>query len=319
MQHFSKEQIRQARKANLYDFILRYHSGDFKMYGTSIHPKINRSLSIKQGYCGYVDFATDEKGNSVDFLTKHLGYQLDDAVFALCNEGYHLIPSTQERQQIRLEKTSPQFPKPIEASYKQLFAYLMSRCIATETIKMLIGLKIIYQDTYNNIVFINSDRDWGELRGTNTYADARCLHRSECQEFRESKYGWCSYMNYCKRYKKNAYHRMVANSRDDGFWWFKIGDGISEKVYVCEAPIDSISLYELHRLNDVKENAVFVSIGGVSKQKAINRLKQHSRVILAVDNDNAGAECRKRNSDLECIIPRLKDWNDDLKAFLKQS
>jgi hypothetical protein len=35
--------------------------------------------------------------------------------------------------------------------------------------------------------------------------------------------------------------------------------------------------------------------------------------------DYAGSECRKRNSELECIIPRLKDWNDDLKALLKQS
>jgi hypothetical protein len=319
MQHFSKEQIRQARKVNLYDFILTYHSGDFRRDGTSIHPRANRSLSIKQGYCGYIDFATDDKGNSVDFLTKYLGYELDNAVFALCGEGYHLIGSTQERQQIRLEKASPQFPKPIEASYKQLFAYLISRGISTGTIKMLIDLKIIYQDTYNNIIFVNSERDWGERRGTNTYADARCLHRSECQEFRESKYGWCSCMNDCIQYKNDAYHSMIANSREDGFWWFKIGDGNSEKVYVCEASIDAISLYELHRLNGIKENVVFVSIGGVAKQKTIDRLKQHSRVMLAVDNDNAGSECRKRNSELECIIPRLKDWNDDLKALLKQS
>ena len=48
------------------------------------------------------------------------------------------------------------------------------------------------------------------------------------------------------------------------------------------------------------------------KQPAIDRLKRHTRVILAVDNDEAGSECRKRNSELESIIPNHKDWNEDL-------
>ena len=48
------------------------------------------------------------------------------------------------------------------------------------------------------------------------------------------------------------------------------------------------------------------------KQPAIDRLKRHTRVILAVDNDDAGSECRKRNAELESIIPNHKDWNEDL-------
>lgn len=314
MQHFSKEQLQRARRTNLYDFLITYHSSQYRKDGNSIHPKDNGSISIKQGYCGYIDFATDEKGNSVDYLTKHLGYQLDEAVFALCGEGSPTADVSSNRQEPQLEKLPPQFPDPIDAAYKQLYAYLMNRGITADTIKMLVDLKILYQDKNNNIVFANKERTWGERRGTNTYADARCLHRAECQDFKESEHGWCACMNTCDRYKKDAFRGMIANSREDGFWWFKIGDGKADKVYVCEASIDAISLYELHQMDGIKENAVYVSIGGTAKQPAIDRLKKHSRVILAVDNDSAGSECRKRNAELECIIPKTKDWNEDLKA-----
>lgn len=315
MQHFSKEQLQQARKTNLYDFLMRYHSGEFRRDGNSIHPRDNNSLSIKQGYCGYIDFATDEKGNSVDFLTKHLGYQLDDAVFALCGESGPSVSSTSDKPIPQIEKLPTRFPYPIEASYKQLYAYLMSRGISANTIKMLIDLKILYQDTHNNIIFANKERNWGERRGTNTYADARCIHRAECQNFKESDYGWCTCMDSCEKYKKDAYRGMIANSREDGFWWFQVGDNTSDKVYVCESSIDAISLYELNRLKGVEENAVYASIGGTAKQPAIDRLKRHKRVIFAVDNDNAGSKCRSRNAELECIIPNRKDWNEDLMAI----
>ena len=314
MQHFSKDQLQRARRTDLYDFLMRFHLGEFRKDGNSIHPRDNGSLSIKQGYSGYIDFATDEKGNSVDFLTKHLGYQLDDAVFALCGKGSPSGDTSYSRTEPQIEKLPPQFPDPIGTSYKQLYAYLMNRGISSETIKMLIDMKILYQDSHNNIIFANKERNWGERRGTNTYADARCVHRTECPDFKEGEHGWCTSMNTCERYRKDAYRGMIANSREDGFWWFQVGDHKSDKVYVCEASIDAISLYELHQMDGVKENAVYVSIGGTAKQPAINRLKQHSRVILAVDNDDAGSECRRRNADLECIIPKNKDWNDDLKA-----
>lgn len=293
---------------------MRYHFGDFRKDGNSIHPKNNNSLSIKKGYCGYMDFATNEKGNSVDFLTNHLGYSLDDAVFALCGESGPSVVVLAEKQEMKMEKFPPQFPDPVNTSYKQLYAYLMGRGISSDTIKMLIELKILYQDTHNNIIFANKERNWGERRGTNTYADARCIHRIECQNFNECEHGWCSCMKDCERYKKDVFRGMIANSRSDGFWWFQVGNTKAQKVYVCEASIDAISLYEIHKLDGIRENAVYISIGGTAKQPAIDRLKKQCRVILAVDNDAAGSECRKRNAELECVIPKLKDWNEDLKA-----
>ena len=332
MQHFSRELLYQARRTDLYEYLLTYHMDQFCREGHSIHPINNRSVSIKQGYNGYIDFSTGESGNSVDYLVRHLGYQLDEAVFSLCRNGnptdafyspdiMSVSPFGCAHSALNIkecsDKLEPQFPEAFNGPYKQLYAYLMWRGVSSDTIAMLVDEKILYQDTRSNIIFANKERDWGERRGTNTYMEERCLHRSGCKNFVKLDYDRCKSMGTCSSYKKSAFRGMIANSRSDGFWWFQVGAGKSDKVYVCEAAIDAISLYELHKKMSEIENAVYVSIGGTAKQPAINRLKSHKRVILAVDNDSAGSECRKRNADLECIIPKHKDWNEDLLAEKK--
>ena len=281
MQHFTTEQMQRARKTDLHEYLMRYHADSFKIDGVSIHPRDNGSLSIKRGYSGYMDFATGDKGNSVDFLVKYMNYELDQAVFALCGESA-TVPTVQKTEAPKIENLPPVFPNPVQGRYKNLYAYLLKRGISQETIQMLIDQKILYQEAeHNNMVFANKERDWGELRGTYDQGE-------------------------------KSFHGVVANCRHDGFWWFQIGEGKAEKVFICEAAIDAISLYEIHKKNNQIGNHVYVSIGGVMKQPAIDRLKIKCHLIMAVDNDEAGSECRKRNAELESIIPNHKDWNEDL-------
>ena len=108
---------------------------------------------------------------------------------------------------------------------------------------------------------------------------------------------------------------MIKNNRPDGFWWFKYGDEKEKAVFICESAIDAISLYEIYRLTNQLFPAVFVSIGGVAKQQTIDRLKAKKKIIIAVDNDDAGNQCRNRNGNTKSYIPRLKDWNEDLKKL----
>ena len=106
------------------------------------------------------------------------------------------------------------------------------------------------------------------------------------------------------------FHGIITNSRHDGFWWFRTSKNAT-KAYICEAAIDAISLYELHKIQGNKEEAYYISIAGVAKQPAINRLKQSKlHIVIAVDNDDAGQQCRNRNSELEYILPVHKDWNE---------
>lgn len=278
MKQFSKAQLQRARTADLYDFLLRYHANQFKIEGKSLRPTDNHSISIKRGYSGYYDFSNGEKGNSIDFLIRHMGYTLDEAVYALCGE---ISQATAKRPAPACDCETVSFPPPLKGKYRHLFAYLMKRGIAQETIQALIDFSILYQEPkHNNMVFINKERDWAEVRGTYTANGI-------------------------------AYHGIVTKSRHDGFWWFASGDN-PQVAYICEASIDAISLYELHRLNGNLAPAYYISIGGVTKQDTINRIKNKKKTIIAVDNDYAGQLCRDKNSECESIIPKNKDWNEDL-------
>lgn len=275
-----KEQIVSARHADLYAFLIKYHNSSFKIEGNSIRPKDNHSISIKKGYNGFKDFATGETGNSIEFLTNHMGYTFVKAVQALSNGSATIY--SKNIQQNGIKDVPPQFPAPVDGRYKNLFAYLLSRSISAETIQMLINQKIMYQEkSKNNIIFINAERNFGEIRGTYTYG--------------------------------KSFHGVVPNSRNDGFWWCRTSKNAT-KGYICEAAIDAISLYELHKIRRYQEEAYYISIAGVAKQSAIDRLKNSKlHIVLAVDNDAAGQQCRDRNSELEYILPVNKDWNEDLQ------
>ena len=79
----TKEQIQAARKVDLHRFLLHHHPNEVLQEGESIRLCCNHSISIKEGYCGYTDFATDETGNSIDCLIHYFNYTLPDAVNAL--------------------------------------------------------------------------------------------------------------------------------------------------------------------------------------------------------------------------------------------
>ena len=280
----SKEQAASARSADLYDFLVTYYDSNFKHEGDSIRPVDNHSISIKKSYKGYKDFATNETGNPIDFLMKHMGFDFVNAVQALSDVPASAISQPADAQQYGISNVPPKFPEPVDGMYRNLFAYLKNRGISTETIQMLVEQKNMYQEkSKNNIVFINMEKDFAEIRGTYTLG--------------------------------KPFHGIVPHSRHDGFWWFRTSRNAA-KAYICEAAIDAISLYELHKIQGNHEEAYYISIAGVAKQPAIDRLKKYKyKLVLAVDNDDAGQQCRDRNSELEYIIPMHKDWNEDLQAF----
>lgn len=278
--------MQSARKANLYDYLMCNHLSDCIKDGNSLRPKCNHSISIKKGYAGYKDFSSDETGNSVDFLVRYMGYDLDTAVFALSEQVASVLIAEAEREKELNIVVPVEFPKPLTGRWKQLYAYLQARGISVDIINLLVQQKIIYQSAErNNIIFINRERDFAEARGTYTYG--------------------------------KPYHR-IYKGQADRFWWFKPWEGTVECVYVCEAAIDAISLYQLHTSSKEAQKAIYVSLGGVANQQTIDRLKRQPagyKVVLAVDNDAAGEACRKRNNDLDYILPEGKDWNEDLLNY----
>ena len=121
----SKEQIQAARHTDLYDFLVRHHDPDFTHEGDSIKPKNNHSISVRRGYSGYKDFSTGETGNSVEFLTRHMGYGFVHAVQALAGMAAPSLTSPPAATQPDAAgHVPPGFPAPVDGMYRILFAYL---------------------------------------------------------------------------------------------------------------------------------------------------------------------------------------------------
>lgn len=274
----SKEQCEEARRAALYDYLILRHPMDFTREGDSLRPRVNHSLSIRKGYCGYKDFATGETGNSVDFLTTHLGYSFQDAVTALSRD----IPmkSKADAQANKVREFS--LPTRNAGDSSAARSYLAQRGIPGGLTDFLIHRGLLYQSgTQNNLVFLSKQRDFAELRGT--------MHGS--------------------------HFHGVRRTAPDRFWGFSPVDGHEAvRAYVCEAAIDALSLFVLHCIDGKSVNAVYCSIAGVANQKAIDKIASFLPVVLAVDNDEAGLACRERNAGCSAEQPNNKDWNEDLQA-----
>lgn len=282
----TRAQIQAARVVDLYDWALRHpdlFEAEGRGEGASLRLKSNHSISIKQGYCGYKDFAAENdesraaKGNSIDFLVKHLGYDFVSAVKDLLKgEAVSCLNVTEEG-------TPPPraFELPQKAdNQRRLFAYLCkTRGIPAAVVQSLLDLGYIYQDTRGNIVF-HGREDWAELHGTLSPNIA-----------------------------EKAYKGIVSGSIPSGSWFFKVGDNPAA-CYICEAAIDAISLAVI-----LGASAFYISIGGAGKQSTIDRVKAGKLpAIIAVDNDKAGDACAARNDELERLVPSRKDWNEDLLA-----
>ena len=78
-----RTQILAAKNGRLFEFLMCCHPSSFKREGNSLRLQNNRSISVKRGYYGYLDFSTGETGDGIDLLVRHLGYTFQDAVTAL--------------------------------------------------------------------------------------------------------------------------------------------------------------------------------------------------------------------------------------------
>ena len=275
--NFTKEEIRSARSVDLAGFLTSRFPENYRKIGNSLVERDNKSLSIRFGYTGYLDFATGERGNSVDYLTNRLHYSLPDAVKMLNQYAGQAssLPACPHRPF--------SMPVPADQPFSRVRDYLLEvRLIPVSFTDELIRKGLLYQEEHTgNAVFANPEGDYCELRGT---------YRNETRPFHG-----------CRKASPNR------------FWYYNDCDDVKPvRVYICEAAIDAISLKLLMSVRGpIYFPCVFVSIGGVANQQTIDRIKSRAPTILAVDNDDAGEQCRKRNPELDYIIPGGKDWNED--------
>jgi hypothetical protein len=289
VKNVTRDEIRKARVAGLYEYLEACHPDGFRYVGTTmLCMKSRDSIYIKKGIPGFTDFSDGSHGNSIDFLTEYLGYPFREAVAALVSSRapVHVVRicAAPETRQGGIPLRTIVLPEPADKPYRRMYAYLGSRGFPADLIRHMESSGLAYQESlHGNIVFASPERDYCEIRGTCTYAD-RPFHG--CMKTRPDRF-W--YLINCRTQEK------------------------PETAYICEAAIDAASLLLLHKYDGITGPAAYISIGGAANQQSINRIKTRIRSVLAVDNDEAGQKCRDRNHELESIIPFCKDWNDDLR------
>lgn len=313
----SEDFIYNAKQANLIDYMLTCHpDAVINCYG--IRDREHDSLVLfPHSYCR---FSTGEANDGIAYLEKYQGYRWRDAViglheFFLGNGDKPGAPAFDSSYR----KTDQTFYRPVPTDHTDLITcYLHNeRGISLDTIARLIKLKKIYPATapgFGNdyVCFANHDTDFYSLRNLSAEGMPKLQFAKNPREF------W--YFTSVELHSMDNLISFVNQSADPY--------PIDLPLYICESPIDSISLYEL-----IKKPGIYAAMGGLKLATATNmvssfryKVQTHDtpkrKTYVAVDNDPAGIKFAERfpiEIPHERIVPRGKDWNEDclLKIIYK--
>lgn len=267
-----------------------------------IYPKTN----------SYHRFSTGKGGSVIDFVME-MGQMDKKQAFEYLHQqltGDAVDVSTAQHPTPK-QAQEPKQPKPFtlppacEGKYSRLFSYLIkTRGIDSKVVSELVnnkknGKSYIYEDENHNVVFVGKDYE-----GKDAYASRRSTIPT------------------------STFRGEAPGSNQSVGWGIH---NASDILYVCEAPIDAISLMCLNN-NDTK-TMNYLAMGGTGKDKSVYNFLDHNRnikhVILANDNDEAGlkadekisSEIAKRYSDIKVTVLKPehgKDVNEEL-LFRKQA
>lgn len=200
------------------------------------------------------------------------GYSKDQAIKAL-REQYVNNNNVSTAQ--HCEKKVPQekppekkeliLPEKVQGKYSRAYAYLVkTRCLDAAIVTQCIKDGLIYEDTKHNVVFVGKDKN-----------------------------GQAAFATRHTTLTGSSFKRDVAGSRQDIGWI--VNSPKAQKLYVCEAPIDALSIMTLKKQeNKPIDKFAYLATCGTGKDKAVyTRLQENSQikeVVLANDNDGAGKE-----------------------------
>lgn len=303
----SQDIIDQAKSVNLIDYMLINHPDKvFTNYG--VRDSEHDSLVLyPDSFCRY---STGEVQDSIYYLEHYQGYRWRDAVLelsAFAKENYDKPEAT--AFDFGRKKTG-RFFRPIETKNLDLITdYLHNeRGISIDTVQNLIKIGKLYPATASGLgenfaCFVNDSMEFYSLRNISS----------------------------------DGLPKLQYTKNPGGFWWFSPLEFMAETdllksieragslypadmpLYICESPIDAISLYEL-----THKNAIYAAMGGLKPNVALNIIQEFStskngdsenqrKIVIATDNDDPGNKFAESFPvPHERIHSDLKDWNEDL-------
>ena len=234
-------------------------------------------------------------GGPIQFMQHFYGMDFVDAVKYLLDgeEGAEFVQASRTP-----EPKLPFTPPKLSKNMHRTFAYLIkTRKIDADIVQHFVNEKKIFEtEEYHNAAFCGYDEK-GEMKQ---------MH------LRSTLPGNRFFMD-IDGSDKQYYFRHIGTNSD---------------VYVFEAPIDMLSYITMNKEN--WQESSYVCLGGVAidaLKNVLNTNEQISKVYMCVDRDDAGDKTVKRIGDelnemgyeWERILPKNKDWNEDLTAGSEQT
>ncbi|MGV0169058.1 toprim domain-containing protein [Furfurilactobacillus sp. WILCCON 0119] len=147
-----------------------------------------------------------------------------------------------------------------------------------------------------------------------------------------------TYQNKAKFGKRGTSKLIVPGSATNFGWHFRNSNQQPDTMVITEAPIDTMSYFQLHHRDFTGKSVEFCSLSGSeSKAKSVSNLMKQlfidpgygrpKEVHFAVDNDRAGHglvqkfidvgwdQLKPETMKVMVDVPKVgKDWNDQVKA-----
>lgn len=291
--YFSDEQKLRANSVDLPEF-LRCRGEKLIRSGREYRLGSDHSITVRGD--AWFDHASRKGGRAVSFVQQFYGLSYPEAMSVLLGgeQGAGYPPAKQQKE----KPPKPFELPPVHSDMRRVYAYLMRRRnIDREVISHFAQAGTLYEDAeYHNAVFAGKDE-----HGVFRHAHKRSTG-SAGKVFRINAEG--SQPQY-------SFHHS----------------GVSDHLYVFEAPIDMLSFITLYPEN--WQTHSYVALCGTGGQAMLWMLEQNPgirNVALCLDNDKAGQIAAKRLADelqgagYNCgiLLPINKDWNDDLCAVREQ-
>ena len=288
--NFTKEQREEARQTDLASFLIS--QGESVKKSGSEYEWLDGSQKITiRGNLWYHQYE-QKGGDAIDFVRRFYNKDYVGAVQLLlsqtCGNLTKSAPIERKEKQFKLPERNDRMSR--------VYSYLLlTRGIDKEILYEFVCKKMIYESAkYHNAVFVGYDSDGNprhaHLRGT---------------------------------VSSNAFKGNVSGSKPEySFHW----NGTSDKLFLFEAPIDMLSFISMRK--DNWQSHTYVASCSVSDRVLFQCLKDNSnikKVYLCFDNDEAGQTANKLIADKlnkiniqnEILIPKQKDWNEDLTLLEK--
>ena len=291
--HFTEEQKLRAGAVDLEYFLLG--RGE-KLIASGREKRLASDRSITVRGNEWYDHAASKGGGPVSFVQTYYGLSYPEAMTMLLGGDAGQTKTVSEER-----KRAPPKPfalPPANDNMRRVYAYLLKeRKLDREVVAHFAREGTIYEDAeHHNCVFVGRDEAGiprhAHLRSANSFGQTFRINVEGCDP----------------RY---SFHHL----------------GSDGNLLVFEAPIDLLSYISLNPQG--WEEHSYVACCGTSfqpVQKMLERIGEPEMVYLCLDNDEAGRKAAERMADalreqgVLCteIIPRLKDWNDDLREQTMQ-